>query len=143
MRTLIILSFLCFGTSCHEETLNESKIIITGRVTDSLTKAALPNAKVTILTWYNAGFDKTDYVRIDTFTDNNGHYAATFEKGYKTAVASIATNYYPSLKSSDKENNKPLEINLMLKKKLIGKNSFDSLSETLNLTNYIIQNSDN
>jgi hypothetical protein len=141
MRTLIMFSLFCLA-SCREEALNEIKISVIGTVKDSLTKAVIPNAKVTILTWYDAGFDKTDYVRIDTITDNNGHFAATFETGYKVTVASVAANYYPSLKSSDKQNSESLEINLMLMKKPLDK-KMDSSSEKINLTNYIIQNSEN
>ncbi len=112
-------------------------------ITDSITKAALPNAKVTILAWYDAGFDKTDYVCIDTVTDNTGQFAATFDKGYKITVASVATNYYPSIKSSETDKNKSLAINLMLKRKPSSENDFDSTYKKINLTNYIIQNSDN
>lgn len=142
MRTAIPLLLILFAVSCAEQTVNERHIKIRGCVTDSLTRKGLSNAKVTILCWYDAGWDKTDYVSIDTFTDKNGCFAVTLEKGYKATVASVAADYYPSLKSSDKVKGKPVEINLMLARRQNSNTNFDVSSNEINLRYYIVANSD-
>ena len=138
----ILLMLSLFELGCDEQAMNERGISIIGCVTDSLTNKPIPNAKVTLLCWYYAGWDKTDYVSIDTITDKNGCFSATLEKGYKAYVACVAPNYYPTLKSSDKVHSKPVEISLKLKRKANAETGLNLLPD-INLRYYIVENSDN
>src|SRR4051812_29846441 len=80
---VMLLSFSLFGLGCNEAQKNETDVSIKGCVIDSLSNLPMPNTKVTLLCWYYAGWNKTDYLSIDTITDENGCFAATLEKGYK------------------------------------------------------------
>ena len=137
---LFIVSLFCLG--CNEQNMNEKEINIQGCVSDSLTNNPIPNAKVTLLCWYHAGWDKTDYLYIDTITDKNGCFSANFEKGYKAIVASVASNYYPALKSSEKVSDKPVEMSLKLRRKTDNKAGLN-LPSDINLRYYIVENSNN
>jgi hypothetical protein len=85
---------------------------------------------------------KTDYLCIDTITDKNGCFSANFEKGYKAIVASVTSNYYPALKSFQNVSDKPVEINLKLKRKT-GNEAELNLSPDINLRYYIVENTSN
>jgi hypothetical protein len=60
---------------------------------DSVSKKPIQNAKVTILCWYDAGWDKTDYQSVDIITKSDGNFSASFDKGYKVIIAGVAPNY--------------------------------------------------
>ena len=119
--------------------MNTKAINVKGCITDSLTGKTLPNARVHVLCWYHAGWDKTDYVSIDTVANENGCFNATFEEGYKVVVASITNNYLPILGESEKVTAKPVEINLKLKQ---GQSRIVPVDK-FNLRDYIVQNSSN
>jgi hypothetical protein len=126
--------------SCNEHAMNKKEITVKGCVTDSISKAPIPGAKVTILCWYHSGWDKADYVNIDTIADINGCFSARFEEGYKIIVASVATKYYPNLKASEELNNSRVGINLELTKRA---DTIQVADPKINLRYYIVQNSSN
>lgn len=140
MRTtrLIIFTFLLL-VSCNEHAMNLKEIYIKGYVIDNINKSPISHAKVTILCWYHAGWDKTDFVSIDTITDVDGFYSAKFEKGYKVVVASVAAKYYPKLKTHEELNKSSIEVNLSLTRS----SYIDTTQPKINLRNYIVQNSSN
>ena len=138
MRYLLyFMLFILF--SCTENAMNQKNISVKGLVADSITRMPIANARVTILCWYHAGWDKTDYISIDTLTDKSGYFSAKFEKGYKVVVASIATKYHPNLAASEEFDGNNIEINVVLGKKT----DTTGISSSINLRNYIIQNSSN
>lgn len=140
MRTtcIKICTFLLL-VSCNENAINNKKFNIKGCVIDSLTKSPLPSVKVTLLCWYRAGWDKNDYVYIDTIADINGCYSATFEDGYKVVVASVADKYYPNLAEYYVPENNNLELSLALSRSP----DTNSAQPKINLRNYIVQNGSN
>ena len=135
--TFCILLIIIVG--CNENTMNEKEINIKGCVIDSITKMPVADAKITLLCWYHAGWDKTDYISIDTVADRNGCFNAKFEEGYKIVVAGIATKYDPNLRATDELVDNNIEINLALRKRT---DTID-VSNSINLRNYIVQNSTN
>lgn len=142
MRTFCttLCMLLLIVVSCNEHAMNKKEINIKGCVTDNTTKIPIANAKVTLLCWYHAGWDKTDYVSIDTLADKNGCFSAKFREGYKVVVASVAAKYNPNLKASEELNSNNIEINLELTKKT---DTTDVSNLNIHLRNYIIQNSSN
>lgn len=140
MRTacIIIFTFLLL-CGCNEHAMNSKEIYVKGCVIDNITKTPIPHARVTLLCWYHAGWDKTDYVSIDTITNVNGCYSAKFEEGYKVVVASVAAKYYPKLRTYDELNNNNIEVNLALSRS----SGIDTTQPKINLRYYIIQNSSN
>jgi hypothetical protein len=140
MRTacIIIFTFLLL-VGCNEDAMNSKEIYVKGCVIDNITKSPIPYAKVTLLCWYHAGWDKTDYVSIDTITDVNGCYSAKFEEGYKVVVASVAANYYPNLRAYEELNKNNIEVNLALSRS----SGVDTTQPKINLRYYIVQNSSN
>ena len=139
---VMLLIFSLFGLGCNEAQKNETDISIKGCVVDSLSNLPIPNAKVTLLCWYYAGWNKTDYVSIDTVTDKNGCFAATLEMGYKAIVASVAPYYYPNLKSSDNVQSKPLEMDLYLTRRASRGDTGLYEKGNIKLQYYIVANSD-
>lgn len=136
--TLCMLLLIVF--SCNEHAMNKKEINVTGCVTDKITKMPIADAKVTLLCWYHAGWDKTDYMSVDTLTDKNGCFNAKFKEGYKVVVASVAAKYNPNLRTSEELNSNKIEINLALTKKT---DTTDVSNLKINLRNYIVQNSSN
>jgi len=139
MRTVCIILFIFVVISCNEHAMNKKEINVKGCVNDNTTKMPIPDAKVTVLCWYYSGWDKTDYVSIDTVADKNGCFSAKFEEGYKVVVASIAAKYYPNLKASEELNSNNIGINLELSKRTDIKDT----DSKINLRYYIVQNSSN
>jgi hypothetical protein len=92
------------------------------------------------LCWYHAGWDKTDYVSIDTISDEDGCFSAKFEKGYKVVVASVAPKYYPNLRESEEFGTHNIGINLVLTKKM---DTVEAGEAKINLRYFIVQNSGN
>jgi hypothetical protein len=139
MRSIYItLSLFFLAISCNEYASNKKEIKVSGCVTDSITKAPVRGAKVTLLCWYNVGWDKTDYKSIDTIADNHGCFSATFNNGYKVVVASVASRYYPNLKATEEINN----INVRLDLNLVRKTDItDTALPKVVLRYYIVQNS--
>lgn len=132
---------LLFGmVNCSEHAMNKKEINVKGCVIDSATKMPVPDAQVTLLCWYHAGLDKTDYVSIDTTADKNGCFSAKFEEGYKVVVASVATKYYPNLRASGELNSNNVAVKLKLTKRT---DIADAGESKINLRNYIVQNSSN
>ncbi|MBE7169525.1 MAG: hypothetical protein INR73_02995 [Williamsia sp.] len=119
--------------------MNKKEINVKGCVTDSATRMPMADAKITLLCWYHAGWDKTDYVSVDTVADRNGCFNAKFEEGYKVVVAGVANKYNPNLRASDELIGNNIEINLELKKRI----DTTDVSNSINLRNYIVQNSSN
>lgn len=139
MRAFYITFCIFIVLGCNEYATNKKEISVRGCVIDSTTKMPIADAKITLLCWYHAGWDKTDYVSIDTVADRNGCFNAKFEEGYKIIVAGVATKYNPNLSSSDELVNNNIEINLGLKKRT---DTID-VSHSINLRYYIVQNSSN
>lgn len=141
MRTLCLIVCAClFVVGCNENGMNKKVINVQGCVTDCINGTPVAGAKVTLLCWYHAGWDKTDYKSIDTIADKNGCFSARFEEGYKVAVASVAAQYHPNLRTSEELSSSDLEINLVLKKRM---DSTDTSEPNINLQYYIVQNSSN
>lgn len=120
--------------------MNKKAISLKGCVTDSVNKVPIPGAKVTLLCWYHAGWDKTDYVSIDTIADKNGCFSANFEEGYKVVVASVASKHYPNLKATEELNSNNVRLNLELTQR---RDTTDVSDPKINLRYYIVQNSSN
>jgi hypothetical protein len=140
-NVLLIVCLLPFlNAGCDEQAMNKKGINVKGCVVDSLTKKPIPNAKLTLLCWYHAGWDKTDYVSIDTVVDKNGCFSAYFNRGYKVIVASVAHNYATKLIASEVLSNEFVEIDLSLRKSILKDN--DTLLD-INLREYIVQHSEN
>ena len=142
MRTLYIIccNLLILVVGCNEHAMNKMGINVKGCVIDSATSIPVVDAKITVLCWFHAGWDKTDYVSIDTVTDGNGCFNTTFNKGYKVVVAGIATKYNPTLSAVDElGDNSNVEINLALRKRT----DTTDISSSIKLRYYIIQHSTN
>jgi hypothetical protein len=125
--------------SCNEHAMNKKGINVKGCIIDSTTRMPIADAKITLLCWYHAGWDKTNFVSIDTVADRNGCFNAKFEDGYKVVIAGVATKYNPNLRASNELDDNNIEINLELRKRT---DTMD-VSNSINLTNYIVQNSSN
>lgn len=140
MRTvyITILTFLLLG-ACNEHGTNSKEIYVRGCVLDNITRYPIPHAKVTVLCWYHAAWDKTDHLSVDTITDVNGCFSAKFEEGYKVVVASVAAKYYPALRTYEELDNNNVEVNLALSRSL----GADTTMPKINLRYYIVQNSSN
>lgn len=106
---LILLTFI----NC--DNINTKKIFVTGKITDSLTNQAICKAKVTVLCWYDAGWDKTDYESIDLITKEDGSFEVKFDEGYKITIASIAKHYDYKIKEIDSIESSNVEVELKLK----------------------------
>lgn len=89
MRYLNIIFFIIL-IGCSKNTRD---IIVEGKVIDLQTAQPIMNAKITVLCWYDAGWDKTDYESIDLKTNKNGLFRVEFEEGYKIIIAGIAPKY--------------------------------------------------
>jgi hypothetical protein len=118
--------------------MNRTAISVQGCVTDSIEKTPIVGANVTILCWYHAEWNKTDYTYIDTTTDRNGCFSAKFEKGYKVIVASVAPKYSPTIRATEGLDNSNIGINLELKKRQY---TIDTAEPKINLRRYIVQKS--
>lgn len=125
--------------SCNQQPFVYKQIKINGCIIDNLSKKPISNANVTLLCWYHPGWDKTDYTSIDTIADINGCFNVKIEEAYKVIIASVASKYYPNLIELDKIDKSSTGIILELKKHPDSVNS----SKTINLRNYIIENSNN
>lgn len=134
MKKILILFISILLISCHEKKV----IAIFGYIDDSVTKQPIKGAKVTVLCWYDAGWDKTDYQSIDVVTDSSGFFKASFDEGYKVTIASIAQGYDINMKEKVRETNENLKINILLRKNNLNQNISD-----INLTDYIIYNGTN
>lgn len=130
MKKIFILLMLLLFLSCQKE---KKAITISGYIRDSITQQPIKDAKVTILCWYDAGWDKTDYQSIDIVTSTNGFYQTTFDEGYKVAVASIAKGYTVSMKEQIRMENENFVIEINLKEK---KSNLDV--SDVNLRKYIV-----
>jgi hypothetical protein len=141
MRTFYITICILLITvvSCNEHSMNKKEINVKGCIIDSTTRMPIVDAKITLLCWYHAEWDKTDYVSIDTVADRNGCFNAKFEEGYKVVIAGIATKYNPNLRASNELVDNNIEINLELRKRT----DTTDVSNSINLRNYIVQNSSN
>jgi hypothetical protein len=134
VRIIILLLSLCL-VSCNSK--NTEKITVFGKVTDSVSGKPIRNAKVTVLCWYDAGWDKTDYESQDLNTNSNGDYEITFEEGYKVIVTSVATKYSVALQERNNFKSPSIQANLILDKSNPNVNAVE-----INLKDYIISNSD-
>jgi hypothetical protein len=141
MRTFFITCCILFITvvSCNEDRMNKKEINVKGCVIDSTTRMPVTDAKITLLCWYHAGWDKTDYVSIDTVADRNGCFNVKFKKGYKIVIAGVAAKYNPNLSASNELVDNNIEIHLELRKRT----DTTDISNAINLRNYIVQNSSN
>lgn len=128
---LCLLSLVLIG--CNKK--NTRDIKVSGSIIDSLSGQPIQNANVTVLCWYDAGWDKTDYVSHNIITDSNGSYEVTFEEGYKVIVASVAPEYRRTLHETSDLKNIEVKVNLELRKESTAPN----LSE-VNLKDYILSN---
>ena len=137
---LTLYAFLLLASSCNEDAMNKKEIIVKGRVTDNITKIPIAGARVTVLCWYHAGWDKTDYVSIDTIADKDGYFSANFEEGYKVVIAGVAAKYKPNLIETKELNDKNIEMNVVLTKSV---DTTDTAYLKISLRNYIVQNSNN
>lgn len=140
MRTAFIIIFSFFLLAgCNEQAMNKIEINVNGCVIDSITRSPIPNAKITVLCWYHAGWDKTDYMSIDTITDENGCFIAKFEEGYKVVIAGVAAKYYPNLRTYEELDKNKAGFNLALSRSL----DTDTTQPKINLRYFIVQNSAN
>jgi hypothetical protein len=124
-----IVSLVLIG--CNEK--NTRDIKVSGSITDNLSGQPIENASVTVLCWYDAGWDKTDYVIHKIVTDSTGSYVVTFEEGYKVIVASVAPEHKEAMHIVNNLKTSKIEVNLMLKQDSTSKR----LSE-LDLEDYIL-----
>lgn len=134
MKKFSIL-LICFVFFCCNE---EKSITVTGCITDSITKKPISNAKVTILCWYEAGWDKTDYQNVDTLSNSNGLFKVTFDEGYKVSIASVANGYNISMREFKRGHNKNIKLDISLKRDSLNCNVSD-----LNLRQYIVNKGSN
>ena len=141
MRYILLKVFLSalILISCNESSMNSKGITVKGCILDSLTGKPLAKARINVLCWYHAGWDKTDFVNIDIIANENGCFSATFDEGYKVVVASITNNYLPRLEEFNIATVKMVEVKLKLKKGEIQIVPVDKF----NLREYIVQNSSN
>lgn len=141
MRTLGLIScIVLLVVSCKENNMNKKEITVSGCVTDSYNKVPIPGARVTLLCWYRAGWDKTDFVSIDTIADKNGCFSGKFEAGYKVVVASVTPEHYPNLNASEELDSKKVGLNLILNRRT---DATDTMYSKIDLRHYIVQNSSN
>lgn len=133
MRYILLVLVLPLLLSCE----NKKPVVIKGCIMDSISKKPIQNAKVTILCWYDAGWDKTDYQSIDVITKSDGNFIASFDEGYKAIVASIASNYNIGMREESIVGEKTL-INLFLVKSTTARDV-----SKINLRKYIVSNGTN
>lgn len=110
--TVILISL----TLLNCDNINTKKIFVKGKITDSITNQSISRAKVTVLCWYDAGWDKTDYESTDLITKEDGSFEVKFEEGYKITIASIAKYYDYKIKEIDSIDSSCIEIRLKLNK---------------------------
>lgn len=141
MRLLVLVNlfFATFIFGCSRGIKNSKNVHVKACIIDSVTNKPIPNARVTLLCWYRAKYDKTDYVSIDTTTDSNGCFNGSFVEGYKVVVASVAANYRPNLSETSKLDKGVIEIRIGL---LQERNPIIPPNK-LNLRDFIVQNSSN
>jgi hypothetical protein len=127
-----LISLVLIG--CNEK--NISDINVSGSITDSLSGQPIENAKVTVLCWYDAGWDKTDYESKDLTTNSNGVYEVTFKEGYKLIVASVTPEHRKGMYQLNNLNDPKIKVDLKLPKDSLSKNV-----SVINLKEYILSDS--
>lgn len=118
-----LLSLVLIG--CIEK--NTKDIKVSGVITDKFSGQPITNANVTVLCWYDAGWEKTEYVSHDIITDSNGLYEVTFEEGYKVIVASTTPEHRKAMHQVSDLNDSYIKVNLELRQ--------DSTSKKVSRTN--------
>jgi len=126
---LCLLSLVLIG--CNEK--NTRDIKVSGSIIDSLSGQPIESANVTLLCWYDAGWEKTDYEIQDIVTDSNGLYEARFEEGYKVIVASVAPEHKKAMHIVNNLNYSKIVVNLKLRH-----DSTSKRSSGINLEDYIL-----
>jgi hypothetical protein len=131
---LPLIMFLTVTTGCAD-LQNTKDIAVYVCVEDSLTNKPLPNAKITLLCWYYAPWDKTDYKYLDTVTNKKGCFVGHFKRGYKIVAASVTTSHAPELKE-ERVIGRNMKVNLKLRSSNADYSSTDLrefiIQETLN-----------
>ncbi|MFA7445513.1 MAG: hypothetical protein WCY89_06160 [Flavobacteriaceae bacterium] len=113
LKTLIfIVLFLAIG--CNNP--NTRNISIKGKIIDKDNFSPIINAKITALCWYDVGWDKRDYESIDIISQNDGSFEVNFTEGYRVVIASIATQYYYSIKKIDNINSSDIEVEIYMER---------------------------
>lgn len=121
--------------------MNKKHIQVNGCIVDSIHNSPIPKTKVTILCWYHAGWDKTDYVSIDTITDKNGCFDVAFEEGYKVVVASVSQEHIAGLVECKEITEEKVSVILKLKARTSHSELFDY--HKFDLRDFIVQNTTN
>ncbi|GAA4309945.1 hypothetical protein [Nibribacter koreensis] len=124
-----LTSFILIG--CIEK--NQKDITVSGSITDNLSGQPIENAKVTVLCWYDAGWEKLDYESQDLMTDPNGLYEVTFKEGYKVIVASVAPEHKKVMYQLNTLSDSRIKVDLELPRDSISKNT-----AVINLKDYIL-----
>lgn len=89
-KIYLIIILLIIFLNCSK---NTEEIVVEGKVIDSQTLQPIMNARITVLCWYDAGWDKTDYESVNIETNKNGVFRVEFDEGYKIIIAGIAPRY--------------------------------------------------
>ena len=132
---IAILALLTF-VSCNDA--NTKKILVKGKIIDSLTNQSISMAKVTVLCWYDAGWDKTDYESTDLVTKEDGSFEVKFEEGYKITIASISKYHEYKIREIDSIDNAYIKVELKLKR-----NSLEKDISKINLRKIIVNETSN
>jgi hypothetical protein len=98
--------------SCNSSNDITKDVLVKGVVVDSITGNPIANARVTLLGWRRVGEEET-YDKVDTTTNNEGHFEAKFEEAFKVEIGSVAPNYHPAA-TAIKDLSSPLNIELKL-----------------------------
>ncbi|MCY1230822.1 hypothetical protein D3C87_143160 [compost metagenome] len=96
----------------------------------------IPFAKVTILCWYDAGWDKMDETDTTFTTSADGMFKAQFKDGYKVIIAGVAKGYSIGVEELYDPDSSPILLKLKS-----DKNNLDL--STIDLREHIIGNYSN
>jgi hypothetical protein len=114
VKLILIYSLILFA--CRNNNVIED-IKVTGTVIDFETKQPIANVQVMILCWKEAELESgdVDYVKKETYTDENGMFDFTFRKGFKLDIGTVRAGFQPNHSKIDAIK-KDMNIHVKLKK---------------------------
>lgn len=139
LKQVILGALVILLAACSSEEKNVKNIQVKACVVDSATQKPIANARIVVLCWYHAKWDKADYLNIDTVTDSNGCFSGSFEKGYKIVAGGVSANYGPNLSEANASDKGVVQLKIQLQ---ANQNPIIP-ADKLNLRDYIVQNSSN